>query len=154
MSKNEEFVKEVTHLINRLSLENGSNTPDYMLAKFLGNALLNLEAILLDREKWYGYSNKPGESLIPAITRYKQENTENWLLENMNDYGQITFLWGVEAGRIAQQLQHNPSSFKLEVSVGNVRRIMYLAEAYFNRKLECLTEERGYTTLYVPESKS
>ena len=36
---NPEFTKELAHLINRFSLENCSNTPDYILAEYLTNCL-------------------------------------------------------------------------------------------------------------------
>jgi hypothetical protein len=35
------FEKEIANLINRLSLENESNTPDFVLAKYLTNCLIN-----------------------------------------------------------------------------------------------------------------
>jgi hypothetical protein len=38
MSRTGEFLDELKRLINRLSLENGSDTPDYVLAIFLNSA--------------------------------------------------------------------------------------------------------------------
>jgi len=39
MSNYNTFKKELEGLINRLSMENGSDTPDYILAEYLTNCL-------------------------------------------------------------------------------------------------------------------
>jgi hypothetical protein len=49
-----EFEKDLTALINRHSLENGSNTPDFILASYLRSCLDNFNRISRWREKWYG----------------------------------------------------------------------------------------------------
>jgi hypothetical protein len=48
------FLSELTHLINRYSLENESDTPDFILAQYLRDALTALGKTLAAREKWYG----------------------------------------------------------------------------------------------------
>jgi hypothetical protein len=48
------FEKEVENAINRASLENGSDTPDFILAAYLRRCLQNFNATLVEREKWYG----------------------------------------------------------------------------------------------------
>jgi hypothetical protein len=58
-----EFRKELEQLINRHSLENGSNTPDYILAGYLHRCLLNFEKTLELRAAWYGRSDKPGQAV-------------------------------------------------------------------------------------------
>ena len=40
----EEFKKELAQLINKHSMENGSNTPDFILAEFLVHSLIYLDA--------------------------------------------------------------------------------------------------------------
>lgn len=50
----EDFKEELASLINKHSLENGSNTPDYILAEYLVNCLQNYEAIHHQNELWYG----------------------------------------------------------------------------------------------------
>jgi hypothetical protein len=52
------FRKELENLINKFSMENGSNTPDFMLADYLIDALNNFEKITKKREKWYGRNPK------------------------------------------------------------------------------------------------
>jgi len=45
--------KEVERIINRFSGENGSNTPDFILAQFLVNALAAFDAATNRRTEWY-----------------------------------------------------------------------------------------------------
>lgn len=45
---------ELARLLNRYSEENASNTPDFILAKFLVNALDTFNIAVQEREKWYG----------------------------------------------------------------------------------------------------
>ena len=42
---NNTFEKKLVKLINEESLENGSNTPDFLLARYLVNCLRNYEEI-------------------------------------------------------------------------------------------------------------
>lgn len=52
----EEFKKELADLINRHSLENCSNTPDFILAEYLADCLDQFNKASNAREKWYGKS--------------------------------------------------------------------------------------------------
>jgi hypothetical protein len=56
------FKEELTHLINRYSLENGSDTPDFMLAEYLVSCLNAYERAVEQRSAWFG--NKPIEVTI------------------------------------------------------------------------------------------
>ena len=56
------FREELEHLINRHSKENGSNTPDYMLADFLCTCLVAFDATVRARDRWYGIAPRPGWS--------------------------------------------------------------------------------------------
>lgn len=49
-------------IINRYSRENESNTPDYILAKFMNECLVAFEEATKDRDKWYGIKPVPGVS--------------------------------------------------------------------------------------------
>jgi len=49
-----EFRKELAELINNYSKENGSDTPDFILARYLDNVLQNFDAAVKEREEWYG----------------------------------------------------------------------------------------------------
>lgn len=48
------FEKELTALINSHSMENDSDTPDFILAKYMWNALENFNQTVNAREKHYG----------------------------------------------------------------------------------------------------
>lgn len=52
--------KEIETSINRVSAENGSNTPDFILAEFLTDCLAAFDKASRAREKWYGKELKIG----------------------------------------------------------------------------------------------
>ena len=52
-----EFEKELESLINRHSMENGSDTPDFILAKFLRGCLETFNSAVARRAKWYGHES-------------------------------------------------------------------------------------------------
>ena len=49
-----DFRKEVESLINRMSLERGSDTPDFILAEYLTDSLEAFDKAIIRRERWYG----------------------------------------------------------------------------------------------------
>ena len=53
------FQKELEQLINKHSMEEGSNTPDFILAQFLHQCLVAFNEGVRRREEWYGYVNSP-----------------------------------------------------------------------------------------------
>lgn len=56
---------ELSRAINRVSAENGSNTPDYILASFLEGCLRSFDSAVASREEWYGRaSDGPAGSLV------------------------------------------------------------------------------------------
>lgn len=54
-----DFRKAVESTINRFSKENGSNTPDFILAQFLVDSLSAYDKAVTAREKWYGREPNP-----------------------------------------------------------------------------------------------
>lgn len=58
--REEEFTRELASLLNRTSAENGSNTPDFVLADYLRTCLRALDEAINARSKWYGRSDSPG----------------------------------------------------------------------------------------------
>lgn len=54
--KYDELAKEIATLINQRSLENDSNTPDFILAEYLVQCLKTFNWTNNKREKWYGKS--------------------------------------------------------------------------------------------------
>lgn len=60
------FQEELTDLINRRSAENGSNTPDFILAEYLLEALRAFERATAARERWYGKTTDAQLSELPV----------------------------------------------------------------------------------------
>lgn len=58
----EELRKKVEVAINECSAENGSNTPDFILAEFLTDCLTAWDKASMARERWYGKHLEPGQS--------------------------------------------------------------------------------------------
>jgi hypothetical protein len=56
----DDFRVELESLINRNSMELGSNTPDFVLAYYLRDCLEAFDRAVVRREKWYGISQVPG----------------------------------------------------------------------------------------------
>lgn len=54
-----EFERELAHLINRHSGENLSNTPDYILARYLVACLHAFNSAVMRRDKWYKFRPWP-----------------------------------------------------------------------------------------------
>lgn len=53
-----EFETELINLINRHSIENESNTPDFLLAEYLVACLCTFVRVVQQREEWYGRPSK------------------------------------------------------------------------------------------------
>lgn len=54
------FEVELGHLLNRYSMESGSNTPDFLLAEYMLTCLRTYEMICGKRDRWYGIAPIPG----------------------------------------------------------------------------------------------
>ena len=53
------FQDALRELINRHSMEKGSDTPDFLLAEYLWDCLATYEVAVEKREKWYGRGKPP-----------------------------------------------------------------------------------------------
>jgi hypothetical protein len=51
---NSDFKKELENLINKYSQENGSDTPDFLLAEYLIGCLTVFNSVVTAREVWFG----------------------------------------------------------------------------------------------------
>lgn len=58
-----DFISELTTLLNRYSKENNSNTPDFILSKYLINCLNNFDQTVNRRSEWYGRHDEPGKTM-------------------------------------------------------------------------------------------
>jgi hypothetical protein len=50
------FTEELAGLLNRHSMENGSGTPDFILARHLTSCLVAWNCSMREREAWHGRS--------------------------------------------------------------------------------------------------
>lgn len=58
--KREAIIKDLTELINKYSLENDSNTPDFILAEYLFDCLISSTILISSRSIWYNPSGYIG----------------------------------------------------------------------------------------------
>lgn len=70
--KQEAFRKELTEVINRHSKENGSDTPDYMLAEYLCACLSAFDSAVNQRGMWHGHHTRVP---ITALTKDEARQT-------------------------------------------------------------------------------
>lgn len=73
------FTEELTTLINRYSLENASDTPDFLLAEYINMALEVYNTIVVKREKWYGRETGNGRSIMAREPESIRESTTDKL---------------------------------------------------------------------------
>lgn len=59
------FERDIELAINRHSMEGGSNTPDFILAQYLGACLAAFNEATTARGTWYGHGHRP-VSPLPA----------------------------------------------------------------------------------------
>lgn len=78
------FQKKLEALLNSESLENGSNTPDFVLAQYLMSCLAAYNQAVNEREAWYGRNVlrmccgalpvlKHEDTVYPGAVRYECE---------------------------------------------------------------------------------
>jgi len=60
-NKRSQLSRGIAGVLNKHSGENGSNTPDFVLAEFLVNCLTYGQQLIVTREGWYGKFSRPGE---------------------------------------------------------------------------------------------
>ena len=49
----QEIVRDIAHVVNKYSLEQESQTPDYILAEYMLKSLSDLNRLMRDRDYWY-----------------------------------------------------------------------------------------------------
>jgi len=77
----DKFKKELEQLINKYSMENDSNTPDFILAEYLSNCLRTFNTTIQRRESWYGRDKKKSD-LCDQLSAEKLADTLVKLAEN------------------------------------------------------------------------
>lgn len=81
------FRRQLGALLNTHSKENGSDTPDWILADYLVDCLNVLDKAVSAREKWYARS-KPPNIIPPEITLAKARGAAArvWCDKNISSY--------------------------------------------------------------------
>jgi hypothetical protein len=52
-----EFSKELTSLLNRYSIDNLTNTPDFILSEAIQKYIYDVKSLNEKRDKWHGFQN-------------------------------------------------------------------------------------------------
>ena len=90
------FEKDLGSLINSYSLENGSNTPDFILAEFMVKCFAAFEQASNARVKWYQNDDK-------ALTIRKLQ-TENRMLKRQRNEEAFSYFNEFNDDEIAKKL--------------------------------------------------
>ena len=61
------LLEDIQTAINRHSAENVSNTPDFVLAQYLGHCLAAFDAAVKRRDDWYGHDARAALDKRPPI---------------------------------------------------------------------------------------
>lgn len=67
VKQDESFQKELEQLINKYSKENGSNTPDFILADYIRDCLIVFDVAARRRDVWYGLELSPGSVKVTRV---------------------------------------------------------------------------------------
>jgi len=59
-----DFQQKLTRVLNETCQEAGSNTPDFILAAFLGHCLTAFNVASRHRERWYGKALRIGDVIL------------------------------------------------------------------------------------------
>ncbi len=58
------FRKDLEELVNQHSIENGSHTPDFMLAEYLVGCLEAYNKAVCHRDRWFGLTPWAGKNVV------------------------------------------------------------------------------------------
>lgn len=97
ISSYQRFTSALAEAINANSMENGSDTPDYMLASFLTEVLQSYDRLMQERDRWYGGSHRRLKAQLEAEGSHTDAGDVKITelhLENDRLRAQITLLEG------------------------------------------------------------
>ncbi len=63
--KESAFQKEISTIINKFSMESGSDTPDFILAAYLKNCLYAFNDAVKSRDKWFSVDMWTKDKMLP-----------------------------------------------------------------------------------------
>ncbi len=70
------LLEDIRDAINRHSAENASNTPDFILAKYLESCLAAFDAAVKHRDHWYGHDPRRALDMRPPVRESQPEPEE------------------------------------------------------------------------------
>ena len=82
--KMHEFRRELAVLLNKYSLDNEVNTPDYILAEYVFHSILNYKEAIASRD-FHRYANKASMMMYPLEEQIVKLAEENDRLMNAID---------------------------------------------------------------------
>lgn len=127
-----DFAKELERLINRHSQENGSDTPDFILAGFLGACLAAWNEATQRRETWYGRQGTGAREAPPFMA-------------SAPDWREAALSWAEESDALQHQL--TVAEWKLTVR-DNANR---WSEEFYERQVDA-QRSRGITVSDRPKA--
>jgi hypothetical protein len=73
-----DFKSELTGLLNRHSMENASNTPDFLLANFLLDCYTAWNIAVKSRDDWHGFQTRfaAQQALTPPFDSQTNRNND------------------------------------------------------------------------------
>lgn len=70
------FRIDLESVINRYSKENGSNTPDFILAQYLNDCLYAYDKAVRRRDEWYNGAKKAGRQIGESVGDQLERDAE------------------------------------------------------------------------------
>ena len=127
----ENFKTDLEHLINSYSLENNSDTPDFLLAEYLMDCLVAFDKVVVERENWYGRTKGMENNLPPRnnACEVKETQIQRQLIscgQNLDSLETCLndFLWRHREKRIDAILVPNPPSTCSEEKIASQKDVM------------------------------
>ena len=121
----DKFIKELETLINKYSMENDSNTPDFILAAYLNNCLKTFNTTLQRREAWYGRGWKQ-KSKKECLCESSAENFADALIKLASDHNyhclcaRVTIYPNKTCEEVEEILRHHTAEYILDRDYSNL----------------------------------
>lgn len=77
--RNVNFIKELEWLINKYSMENGSDTPDFILAEYMFSCLQAFNSTVSRRSAWFGIKHFPTRIEKFIDVEDEKKTADEWL---------------------------------------------------------------------------
>lgn len=104
MEKQNRLRKDIEQAINKHSAENGSNTPDFILAEYLIDCLNTFDKTITKREEWYEREEKRDKILIEKPSMRKKVADIGVICKDVESFKESIFK---ASGReLHKQLRH------------------------------------------------